>query len=144
MPNYVHKKLVEYEHKSPKRPQHCPHAPPRIKYGKESNLLNQEEISPPATEEEKKYIQKVLGSFLFYARAIDMTILHSLSAIASEQSKPTKKTLERIKQLLDYMATHPDAIVRFYASDMVLNLHSDASCLLAGQGRSGAGGYFFL
>ena len=42
------------------------------------------------------------------------------------------------------MATHPDAVVRFYASDMVLNLHSDASYLSAGQGRSRAGGYFFL
>ena len=73
-----------------------------------------------------------------------MTILHSLPAIASEQAKPTKKTLERIKQLLDYMVTHPDAIVRFYASDMILNLHSDALYLSAGQGRSRAGGYFFL
>ena len=143
MPNYVQKKLVEYGHKKPLRPQNCPYAPPPVKYGKESNNLIPEEISPPATEKEKKYVQQVLGSFLFYARAIDMTILHSLSAIASEQSKPTQKTLERIKQLLDYMATHPDAIVRFYASDMVLNLHSDASYLSEGQGRSRAGGYFF-
>ena len=42
------------------------------------------------------------------------------------------------------MATNPDAVVRFYASDMVLNLHSDALYLSAGQGRSRAGGYFFL
>ena len=98
MPNYVQKKLGEYKHKNPQSPQNCPWAPPPVKYGGESNLLIQEEISPPATEEEKKYVQKVLGSFLFYARAIDMTILHSLSAMASEQSKPPQKTFERIKQ----------------------------------------------
>ena len=69
-----------------------------------------------------------------------MTILHALSAIASEQAKPTKKTIERINQLLDYMATHPDAVVRFYSSDMMLNLHSDASYLSERKGRSGAGG----
>ena len=92
----------------------------------------------------KKNVQKVLGSFLFYARAIDMTILHALSAIASEQEKPTKKAIERIHQLLDCMATHPDAVVRFYASDMILNLHSDASYLSVGKGRNRAGGYFFL
>ena len=109
MPNYVQKKLVEYKHKPPKCPQHCPYALPPIKYGKESDLLHQDEISPPRTEEEKN-IQKVFGSFLFYATAIDITILHSLLAIASEQAKPTKKILERIKQLLGYMATHPDAI----------------------------------
>ena len=90
----------------------------------------------------RKDVQKVLGSFLSYACIIDMTILHALSAIASEQAKPTKKTIERIHQLLDYMATQPDAIVRFYASDMILNLHSDASYLSAGKGRRRAGGFF--
>ena len=68
----------------------------------------------------------------------DLTILHTLSAIASEQAKPTKQTLTRVQQLLDYMATNPDAVVRFYESDMILNLHSDAS------GRSRARGCFFL
>ena len=42
------------------------------------------------------------------------------------------------------MATNPNAVVRFYASDMTLNLHSDASYSSAGQGRSRAGGDFFL
>ena len=74
-----------------------------------------EEISPPATEDEKKYIQRVLGSFLYYAHIIDLTILHTLSVIASEQAKPTKQALARVQQLLDYMATDPSAVVRFYA-----------------------------
>ena len=55
MPNYLHKKLVEYSHKTPKRAQHCPYAPPPVRYGKESNLTIPEETSPSATEEEKKY-----------------------------------------------------------------------------------------
>ena len=42
------------------------------------------------------------------------------------------------------MATNPNAVVRFYASDMILNLNSDAPYLSAGQGRSRAGGYLFL
>jgi hypothetical protein len=42
------------------------------------------------------------------------------------------------------MATHPDAIVRFYKSDMILNVHSDASYLSAPRARSRAAGYFFL
>ena len=100
--------------------------------------------SPPATEDEKKYIQRVLGSFLYYARAIDLTIVHALSAIASEQAKSIKQTLTRAHQLLGYMTTNPDAVVRFYASDMILKLHSDASYLSAGKGRSRAGEYFFL
>ena len=36
---------------------------------------------------------------------------------------------KRVSQLLDYLATHPDAKIRYHASDMVLNIHSDASYL---------------
>ena len=34
MPNYVHKKQVEYEHKPSKRVQNCPYQPNPIRYGK--------------------------------------------------------------------------------------------------------------
>ena len=87
----------------PKRAQNCPYAPPPVRYGKDSNLTCHEPESPLATEKEKRYIQKVLGSFLYYARAIDMTILHALSAIASEQQTPTKRTLARVHQLLEWL-----------------------------------------
>ena len=56
MPNYVHQKLVEYSHEKPKRAQYYPYAPPPVRYGKDSNLTIPEEISPPATQDEKKYI----------------------------------------------------------------------------------------
>ena len=69
---------------------------------------------------------------MYYAHASDLTIVHALSAIASEQAKATIRTLERVQHLLDYMATNPNAIVRFYVSDMILNLHLDASYLSAG------------
>ncbi len=35
----------------------------------------------------------------------------------------------KVKQFLDYASTHPDAIVTYQASDMVLTGHSDASFL---------------
>ena len=73
-----------------------------------------------------------------------MTILHALNAIAAEQADPTERTMRRVKQFLDYMHTHQDTVIHFYASDMVLNVHSDASYLTATRGRSRAGGYFFL
>ena len=58
-----------------------------------------------------------------------MTVLMALSTIASEQTNGTKRTLEKAYQVLDYLATNPNAVVRFCASDMVLNIHSDASYL---------------
>ena len=79
----------------------------------------------------KLRVQQVVGSFLYYARAVDLTILSSLSKIASQQANPTENTMKKVNHFLDYMASNPDALVRFYASDMVLNCHSDASYLTA-------------
>jgi hypothetical protein len=42
------------------------------------------------------------------------------------------------------MWTHPDAIIRYHASDMILSIHSDVSYLSAPKACSQAGGYFFL
>ncbi len=52
--------------------------------------------------------------------------------------------LEKLRHMLDYLATHPDTIVRFYASEMILNIHSDASYLSEPGGKSHAAGDFFL
>ena len=52
--------------------------------------------------------------------------------------------MKRVTQLLDYMYSNPHAVVRFRASNMILNVHSDASYLSAKKARSRAGGYFFL
>ena len=87
---------------------------------------------------------QVTGTFLFYARAIDSTMLPALSAIASQQNAPTQNTLKRVKQFLDYAATQEEAIITYSASDMVLAIHSDASYLSENNARSRAGGHHFL
>jgi hypothetical protein len=73
-----------------------------------------------------------------------MTVSMALSSIASEQTKGTECTLEKAYQVLDYLASHPDAVVRFRASDMVLNIHLDASYLSEPKARSQACGHFFM
>ena len=144
MPAYVRKQLTRYAHPTPKKPQYCPYTPNPITYGSKSNEMAPINDSPPLDDAGKKRIQQVVGSFLYYARAVDPTILMALSDIASQQNKPTEKTMQRVTQFLDYMATNPNATIRYRASDMILNLHSDASYLSAANARSRAGGYFFL
>ncbi len=61
----------------------------------------------------KKRVQQIVGSFLYYAQAVDPTILMALSKISSQQSAPTENTMKRVNQFLDYMWTHPDAIIRY-------------------------------
>ena len=69
------------------------------------------------------------GTFLFYGRAVDGTVLTALSAIAYDQAAPPEATMKKTKLFLDYAATYPDAVLTNRASDMVLALHSDASYL---------------
>ena len=52
--------------------------------------------------------------------------------------------MHKIKKLLDYAATHPDAAVTYRSSNMVLAAHSDASYLSETKSQSRAGEHFFM
>ena len=47
-------------------------------------------------------------------------------------------------KLLNYVATHPNATIRYNKSDMILHVHSDTSYLSEPQARSRACGHFYL
>jgi hypothetical protein len=66
-----------------------------------------------------------VGTLLYYARAIDCTMLVALGTLAT--AKTTLDTAQGLTQLLNYAATHPDATLKYIASDMILHVHSDAS-----------------
>ena len=144
MPGYIIKQLQKYKHACPPRPQHCPYSPEPKRYGSDAQRPLPEDTSPPLSKEDIKHVQRVIGSILYYARAVDLTVLMALSTIASEQAKGTESTMAKTKQLLDYLATNPDATIRFHASDMILNIHSDASYLSAANAHSRACGHFFM
>jgi hypothetical protein len=119
MPGYIIKQLQKYKHDTPTRPQHCPYSPQPKQFGSEAQRPIPKDTSPPLSPDEIKHIQRVIGSILYYARAVDLTVLMALSTIASEQAHGTKNTMRKTKQLLDYLATHSEATVRFHASDMI-------------------------
>ena len=52
--------------------------------------------------------------------------------------------MKKVKQFLDYTASHPNVIITYRASEMVLAAHSDASYLSESKARSRAGGHFFI
>jgi hypothetical protein len=144
MPGYIIKALTRFAHETPSKPQHQPHPHAEKTYGATVQYAKALDNSPLLSPASKTYIQQVLGVLLYYGRAVDSTVLVALSSIASAQASPTELTLSLIKQLLDYVATHPDAILTYEKSDMVLAVHSDASYLSEPQARSRAGGHFFL
>ena len=116
--------------------------PPSI--GAKTQYADEADNSPPLGKEDTKFIQAVAGTLLCYARAIDSTILPSLSAIETEQAKPMAKTLAAVKQLLDYCAMQDEAIIAYHASDMILAVHSDTGYCNEKNARSQASGHFFL
>jgi hypothetical protein len=87
---------------------------------------------------------QVTRTFLFYARAINGTMLTTLSALASKQANFTEHTMQKCKQFLDYAATHPNAVLTYCASNMVLAVYSDASYLSEPGTFSCAGGHMFM
>ena len=142
MPNYVYRNLIKYKHEPQKRPQHFPYKPSPKMFGKNSNKITDNEESPSVGDTEKLYIQQVPCSFQYCARAVDVTILHALSTITKEQVNPTEQTLKHVKRFLYYISIHKNAIICYCASDMILNVHSDASFQTASREQSLAGGYF--
>jgi hypothetical protein len=112
-------------------------------YGSKTQYATKDE-TPPLTAQQCLTIQKVTGSVLYYARAVDPTVLMPINDIATEQTKATRKTQAAKNQILDYLATHPDATIRYHSSDMVLHIHSDASYLSVSDTPSRLGGLFFL
>jgi hypothetical protein len=143
MPGYVSNVLIKFQHGAPKHPQHTPSRYVTPVYGAKTQYVTKYE-APPLTAKQCLTIQKVTGSVLYYARAVDPTVLMPLNDFAMEQTKVNEKTQAATNQLLDYLGTHPDAAIRYHASDMILHIHSDASYLSVSNARSRLGGLFFL
>lgn len=99
--------------------------------------------TPKLDKEGIRYVHSCVGSFLFYARAVDPTMLVALNEIGTHQAHATQLTLKKCFMLMDYAATHPLAIIRYHASDMILHVDSDAAYLVQPNARSRYAGHFF-
>jgi hypothetical protein len=142
MPGYISNVLSKFQHDAPKHPQHTPSMYVTPVYGAKTQYATKDE-TPPLTAKQCLTIQKVTGSVLYYARAVEPTMLVLLNDIATEQTKATNETQAATNKLLDYLATHSDATIRYHASDMKLHIHSDAYYLSVSNARSRLGGLFF-
>jgi hypothetical protein len=141
MPGYITNVLNKFQHDVPKHPQRTPSKYGTPVYGAKSQYATRDE-TPLLSAKQCTHIQKITGSVLYYARAVDPTVLMPLNDIATEKTKATEKTQEAANQLLDYLATHPDVTIRYHKSGMILHIHSDASYLSVSHARSRLGGVF--
>jgi hypothetical protein len=98
----------------------------------------------PLTASQNLELQKIMGKFLYYARAVDPTMLVTLSSLASQQTKGTERTAEDAVRFLNYCATHPETIIQYKKSDMILQCHSNVPYLLESQVCSCTGGFYYM
>ena len=144
MPGYIDKALHKFQHPHPKRKHDAPHAWTHPAYGAKVQYVDNIEDSPALPPNTVRLVQQIVGTLLYYAITVDVTMLVTLGSIAANQSQGNGKTFEETLWLLNYAATHPSMTIHYSASDMILHVHSDASYLSEPKDHSRTGGHYFL
>ena len=90
MKNFVIKTLQRLQHIFPSKPQYVPHSWTVPNYGTNRKNTKALDTSPLLDKAGMKRVQTIVGSFLYYGRAIDNTILVALNELAASQSAPTE------------------------------------------------------
>ena len=70
-------------------------------------FAEKEDDSPLLDAKGINEIQQKVGSAYYYGRAIDSTIIPSLTSISAEQSQATERTKRDVNKLFDYLSVFP-------------------------------------
>jgi hypothetical protein len=144
MPGYVKEALHHFQHPQPSQSVDAPSFWTAPNYGVKIQLTKPTDTSEKMTLADTKRLQQVVGKFLYYCRAVDPTMQHALSVLATQQTTGTQQTMKELALFMNYCASHPDATLRFRRSDMILRTESDAAYLTEEGARSRAGGFHYL
>ncbi len=94
------------------------------------------DLSPLASLADKQLLQSVIGTLLYYTRAVDPSICTAVHELATNQSQPTLQDMDKMDRILRYVSTHQNMGIRYHASNMQCNMLSDASYLSRPRARS--------
>ena len=145
MTGYVQRALERFHHKkSHNRTQHAPHPWQEPAYGRTGpQRPTPTPQSPLLDAAGTRRIQAITGTFNFYSE-VDPCIKPALNEIGTVQAAPTEDTNRKVQMLLDYLHDHPDATLRYHASDMILQVEADSAYLVLPKARSRAAAWFIL
>jgi hypothetical protein len=144
IPGYIKAALHKYQHAAPARPEHAPHTWNPPIYGGETQYVEDKTTSPALSDKDVNKLQQLTGTLLYYARAVDQTLIMPINFLASEQSKATAVAADKVIKHINYCNTHPETKIRYHASDMILHINSDDSYLSEIEAKSRAGGFFYM
>ena len=92
MPGYIERALARFAHPAPTRPEYAPHDWNKPQYGAPVQLTTEPDTSAALSKQGIKLVQEIVGVLLYFARAIDCTMLVALGDIAAAQTKSTEHT----------------------------------------------------
>ena len=144
MKYYILRLLLRHTHTHPTKRQLSPHCHVEITYCAKAQYATEPKPSPPFPAAGIKRVQEIVGSFLYYARAVDKKLLVVLNEIGSQQAAATECTNHAITQLLDYVATYTKDGIIYRASYIILGAHTDAAYLHFVKARSRVGAHTML
>ena len=100
MRRYVDQALEKLKHIFTSKHHYAPSKIDRPNYGAKIQFVKIDTVTPLSLVQ-IKHIERVVGKFLYYARAIDNTMLHALNDIASSKSKGTQTTWEAVQYFFE-------------------------------------------
>ena len=87
MPNYVQHDLHRLQHSLPTLLQHAPHRHNKPLYGQRIQFPESQDDTKEVflSASAKTLIQRIIGIFLYYGIALDLTMLVALGTLATQQ-----------------------------------------------------------
>jgi hypothetical protein len=144
MPGYIKAALHKYQHPASALPEHSPHTWNPPIYGAKTQFVSETKPSPALSDKDINKLQQLTGTLLYYARAVDPTLVMPINILASNQSNATEEIADKVIKLINYCNTHPETKICYHASDMILHIQSDAYYLSESEAKSRAGGFFYM
>ena len=97
MPEYIENALQRVHHLQPKKQHDQPHPHVAPKYGAKEQYTEAEgmDTSPTLEGKGENFVQDVVGTFLYYSRAVNCTMLAAIRSIATQQANLTKNAMKK-------------------------------------------------
>ena len=101
MPSYVCKALHRFQHILRGDKEYSPHNCAPIQYGQKVQYADPLDAAEYLSDKETNLLQQVCGTLLYYAIAINNTIIPALGYISSEKSKAANNTTKQVSKILN-------------------------------------------
>jgi hypothetical protein len=96
MPVYIKAARHKYQNPAPARPEHAPHTWNPTIYGAKTQFVDDKTSSPTLSDKDVNKLQQLTGALLYYARAVDPTLIIPINVLTSEQSNATEVKADKV------------------------------------------------